>query len=78
MQIAIDVCNAEGSGACQRVRWPDLLAEMSLNPPEIYLCKTLETRDWYGRPSVICNPVVQIAALKQPVYCAQFPAIFQG
>jgi hypothetical protein len=28
--------------------------------------------------AVICNPVVQIAALKQPVYCAQFPAIFQG
>jgi len=28
--------------------------------------------------SVICNPVVQIAALKQPVYCAQFPAVFQG
>jgi hypothetical protein len=27
---------------------------------------------------VICNLVVQIAALKQPVYCAQFPAIFQG
>jgi len=28
--------------------------------------------------AVICNPVVQIAALRQPVYCAQFPAIFQG
>jgi len=28
--------------------------------------------------TVICNPVVQIAALKQPVYCAQFPAVFQG
>jgi len=28
--------------------------------------------------SVICNPVVQIAAFKQPVYCAQFPAVFQG
>jgi hypothetical protein len=28
--------------------------------------------------AVICNLVVQIAALKQPVYCAQFPAIFQG
>jgi hypothetical protein len=28
--------------------------------------------------SVICNPVVQIAVLKQPVYCAQFPAVFQG
>jgi hypothetical protein len=31
-----------------------------------------------GYLSVICNPVVQIAALRQPVYCAQFPAIFQG
>ena len=30
------------------------------------------------KQSVICNPVVQIAAFKQPVYCAQFPAIFQG
>jgi len=28
--------------------------------------------------AVICNPVVQIAAFKQPVYCAQFPATFQG
>jgi hypothetical protein len=28
--------------------------------------------------AVICNPVVQIAAFKQPVYCAQFPAVFQG
>ena len=28
--------------------------------------------------AVICNPVVQIAALKQPVCCAQFPVIFQG
>jgi len=28
--------------------------------------------------TVICNPVVQIAALKQPVCCAQFPVIFQG
>jgi hypothetical protein len=28
--------------------------------------------------TVICNPVVHIAAFKQPVCCAQFPVIFQG
>ena len=28
--------------------------------------------------SVICNIVVQIAALKQPVCCVQFPEVFQG
>jgi hypothetical protein len=34
---------------------------------------------YVGMPlPVLRNPVVQIAALKQPVYCAQFPAIFQG
>jgi hypothetical protein len=28
--------------------------------------------------TAIFNPVVQIAAFKQPVYCAQLPAICQG
>jgi lactam utilization protein B len=31
-----------------------------------------------GAHPVICNPVVHIAAFKQPVCCAQFPVIFQG
>jgi len=29
-----------------------------------------------GMPAVF-NPVVQMTAFKQPVYCAQFPAAFQ-
>jgi hypothetical protein len=44
-----------------------------------------EAQDWVSLRelfiatlTVICNPVVQIAAFKQPVYCAQFPAVFQG
>jgi len=33
---------------------------------------------FYLPDPVICNPVVHIAAFKQPVCCAQFPVIFQG
>jgi len=31
-----------------------------------------------GVPAAIFNPVVQMTAFKQPVYCAQFPAICPG
>ena len=29
------------------------------------------------REAAVFNPVVQMTAFKQPVYCAQFPAAFQ-
>ena len=30
-----------------------------------------------GGGTAVFNPVVQMTAFKQPVYCAQFPAAFQ-
>jgi|GEM_PF-5517426 len=37
-----------------------------------------QAKAFYETHTVICNPVVHIAAFKQPVCCAQFPVIFQG
>ena len=38
---------------------------------------TIARLDGVGSTSAVFNPVVQMTAFKQPVYCAQFPAAFQ-